>query len=144
VKVAGSGIAGMASQSLIEKTDKEAKLKVVQTVNGMDSPPQIQTIDLTKPYDPTKGMGLPPGFEGTVKKLKDGTEKVKVAGKDYDTTWASYEVTGKIAGMDAKASIKKWTTKEIPLGLAKLEMTAEIGSQKMEVLMEAAEFGNKK
>jgi hypothetical protein len=151
-KVAGNPIPGVITQSVIEKTEKEAKLKVVSSVNGMDIPGPVQTIDLTKPYDPTKG--LPPGFEGTMKKVKDGKEKLKVMGKDYETNWNAYDLDGKISGMEIKASITVWFSKDIALGVAKIEMKAEIKSPnaetaklettKLEMTMEPTEAGNKK
>ena len=42
----------------------EVKIKTTGKANGTDIPPQEVTIDLTKPYDPTKATGnLPPGAE---------------------------------------------------------------------------------
>jgi hypothetical protein len=144
----GVTIPGTMTQTVIAKTDKEATLKVASSVNGMDlpaGPPQI--VDLTKPYDPTKGM--PPGFEGTVKKTKDGKEKVKVLGKDYDSNWASYDLDGKIGAIDVKTNIKVWFSKDITLGLARLEMTTEMKGQNMEPIktettIEPSEVGAKK
>jgi hypothetical protein len=146
-KVGGLNVPGTISQTVIAKTDKEATLKVVSSVNGMEvsGPPQV--VDLTKPYDPTKG--LPPGFVCTLKKAKDGQEKLKVLGKDYDTNWTSYDLDGKVNEMDIKGNIKVWFAKEITIGLAKMEMTVDLKTLNMETTryettMEPTEVGNKK
>ncbi|HEV3438129.1 MAG TPA: hypothetical protein VG122_12265 [Gemmata sp.] len=146
VKVAGQNIAGSTTQSITAKSDKEATVKVVSSVGGMEIPAQMQTIDLTKPFDPTKaGGGLPAGVEGSVTKDKDGKEKVKVGGKEYDTTWTTYKVKAKAGGMDIKSDIKVWMSKDIVLGIVKMDMTADIADQKMEMTMEVTDFtGNKK
>lgn len=146
-KVAGNSIPGTITQTVTAKNEKDLTLKVLSSVSGMEIAGPPQTVDLTKPYDPTKG--LPPGFEGTVKKNKDGKEKVKVLGKDYDANWTSYDVEGKIGGMDIKATIKVWFSKEVILGVARVEMTAELKSPNMEVTklemtMEPTEIGTKK
>ncbi|HEV3384843.1 MAG TPA: hypothetical protein VG097_08500 [Gemmata sp.] len=146
-KVGGLNLPGMVTQTVTAKTDKEATLKVVSSINGMDLANPPQTVDLTKPYDPTKGFTT--GFEGTIKKAKDGKEKVKVNGKEYEATWTSYDLDGKMSGMDVKANIKIWLSKEVTLGVAKLEMTAEMKNQnaepmKYEITMEPSETGNKK
>jgi len=88
-KVGQIAVTGTITQTITAKTDKEATAKVTGTVtvNGtaMEIPAQEQKVDLTKPYDPTKvGGGLPAGTEAKVEKLKEGKEKVKVAGKEYD------------------------------------------------------------
>ena len=145
VKVGQSlNVTGTSTQSVTAKSDKEATIKVSGSVNGSDIPTQTQTIDLTKPYDPTKVGALPPGFEGSVKKLKDGKEKVKLGTKEYDTNWQTFEVTAKAGGMDIKANVKVWMSKDITLGVVKMEMTADVAAQKMEMTMETMETGNKK
>jgi hypothetical protein len=146
MKVAGLAIMGTTTQTVTAKTDKEATVKVTGSVNNMEIPAQTQTIDLTKPYDPTRvGGGLPQGVEANVEKGKSGQEKLKILGKEYETTWTSYKVKAKAGGMDVNADVKVWVCKDIPLGMAKMEMNAEIGQagmqQKMEMTMEVTETG---
>ena len=38
-------------------------------------------------------------------------------------------MTGKAKGIDISAKIKVWMAKEVPLGMAKMEMTAELLGQ---------------
>jgi hypothetical protein len=138
-------ITGTVTATVTAKTDKEATVKVTGKVNNIDIPAQEQKIDLTKPYDPTKvGGGLPPGVDAKIEKLKEGKEKVKVAGKEYETTWATFKMTSKAMGMDISADIKAWMAKDVPLGLAKMEMTTAVAGQTMKMTMELTESGNKK
>ena len=147
-KVAGFNVNGTITQSVTAKSDKEATIKVTGTVtfNGkdMEIPASEQTIDLTKPYDPTKGANLPGGAEAKVEKGKEGKEKLKVGGKEYDTTWTTYKVKAKAMGQDVDADMKTWMAKDVPSGMVKMTMTADIAGQKMEMTMELKETGNKK
>jgi len=144
VNVGPIAIDGTTTQSVTAKTDKEAKIKVTAAVNGMEAPAQEQTIDLTKPYDPTKvGGGLPGGTEAKVEKGKEGKEKIKAGGKEFDATWTEYKVKAKANGMDIDADIKVWTSKEVPMGMVKMTMKATVAKMDMEMTMELSEFGNK-
>lgn len=149
MKVAGFAVSGNTTQKVTAKTDKEATVQVTGSIelNGMkmDIPEQSQTIDLTKPYDPTKvGGGLPPGTDVKVVKGKEGKEKVKVGGKEYDCTWTTYTVKGNANGQDIVANVKAWMSKDVPLGMVKMEMNADVAKMKMEMSMEMTESGNKK
>jgi len=141
-KVAGQTLEGTITQTVSAKDDKEATLKVTGKLNGMDIPAQEQKIDLTKPYDPTKAA-VPPGTEAKVEKLKDGKEKVKAGGKEYDCKWETFKVTGKAMGIEMTSEVKVWQSKDLPLQVVKMEMTAEIAGMKMEMEMELSESGSK-
>jgi hypothetical protein len=113
----------------------------------MEIPATEQKIDLTKPFDPTKvggGGGLPPGTDAKIEKLKDGKEKIKIAGKEYDATWTTYKMKAKAAGQEIDADLKVWMAKDIPMGMAKMEMKASFAGQEMNMTMELTESGNKK
>jgi hypothetical protein len=151
MKVATFAIAGTTTQSVTAKSDKEATVKTTGSfeIMGMkqDIPEQTQTIDLTKPFDPTKvggGGGLPPGTDVKVEKGKEGKEKVKVGGKEYECTWTAYTVKGKANGQEITADVKAWMSKDLPLGMVKMEMTADIAKMKMEMTMELEKAGNNK
>lgn len=141
-KVAGMSLEGTITQTVSAKSDKEATLKVTGSVNGMEIPAQEQKIDLTKPFDPTTS-GLPPGTEAKMEKLKDGKEKIKAAGKEYETTWETWKVKAKANGQEIEAEGKTWTTKDLPLYMIKLEMTMEVAGMKIEIEMELKEHGHK-
>jgi uncharacterized protein YpmS len=141
-KVAGTSLEGTITQTISAKSDKEVTLKVTGSLNGAEIPAQEQKIDLTKPFDPTKSA-LPPGTEATVEKLKDGKEKIKAGGKEYETKWESYKVKAKANGMEIEAEIKAWQSKDAPLLMIKMEMTAEVAGMKVEMEMELSETGSK-
>jgi len=150
VKFAGTSLGGTSTQSVTAKTDKEATVKTTGVFefmgNKQEIPAQEQKIDLTKPFDPTKvgGGGLPPGTDVKVEKGKEGKEKIKVGDKEYDCTWTIYKVTGKANEQAITADVKAWMSKELPLAMVKMEMTADVAKMKMEMTMELTESGNKK
>ena len=151
VKFAGMALGGSTTQSVTAKSEKEATIKTTGAFefmgNKQEIPAQEQKIDLTKPYDATKfggGGGLPPGTDMKAEKGKEGKEKIKVAGKDYDCTWTMYKVTGKAGDQAITADVKAWMSKDLPLGMVKMEMTADVAKMKMEMTMELTESGNKK
>ena len=141
-KAAGQALEGTLTQTVSAKSDKEATLKVTSKLNGMDLPSQEQKIDLTKPYDPTKSA-VPPGTDAKVEKLKEGKEKIKAGGKEYDCKWETYKVTGKAMGIEMTSEVKVWQAKDMPLQLVKMEMNAEFAGMKMEITMELSESGSK-
>jgi hypothetical protein len=142
-KIAGLNIEGTVTQTIIAKDDKEATVETTGNVGGMDIPSQKQTIDLTKPFDPAKASQLPAGADVTVEKLKDGTEKLKVGGKEYDTKWETYKMKLKAMGMDLEADMKVWQASTLNIPMVKMEMSADVMGNKMEVAMEMTETGNK-
>jgi hypothetical protein len=146
MKILGQSISGSSTQSVTAKTDKEATVKTTGSFDlggqKTDIAEQEEKIDLTKPFDPTKIGNFPPGVMVKFEKLKEGKEKVKANGKEYDCTWTTYNLKGKANGQEFTGSVKAWTSKELPLGMVKVELTADLA--KMEMTMELAETGNKK
>lgn len=147
-KVAGLNVDGTITQTVTAKSDKEATLKVTGTVkfnnNEMKIPEQEQKVDLTKPFDPTAGSSLPAGADAKIEKGKSGKEKIKVGGKEYDAEWTEYKVKAKVMNQAVDADVKAWMAKDVPTGMVKMTMTADLGGQKMEMTMELKETGNKK
>ena len=150
-KVATFTISGTMTQTVTAKSDKEATVKATGKIslNGkdMDIPATEQKIDLTKPYDPTKiggPSGLPAGTDAKLEKDKEGKEKIKVGGKEYDTTWTTYKMKAKTGGIEIEVDLKVWMTKDVPMGMAKMEMKADFMGQAMNMTMELTETGNKK
>ncbi|MCS6865038.1 MAG: hypothetical protein RMJ56_13550 [Gemmataceae bacterium] len=142
----GLTLSGTVTQTVIAKTNKEVTIKITGHIefagNKMEIPAQEQTIDLTQPFDPTKG-GTIPGGDASFEKDKDGKEKIKVNGKEYDSTWVSYKVKAKIMGLELQGNMKVWTAKDV-VGILKTTMTADVADQKMTMTMELKETGNKK
>jgi hypothetical protein len=147
MKVAGQNLTGTVTMTVTDKTDKEVTVETTGKVNGMDIPAQKQKIDLTKPFDPTKvggAGGLPPGVEAKVEKGKEGKEKLKVAGKEYECVWTTFKVKAKAMGVDIDADSKVWTSKDIAMGMAKMETNMTFAGMKIEMTMELSETGSKK
>ncbi|MDY3553959.1 hypothetical protein R5W24_003073 [Gemmata sp. JC717] len=146
-KVGDLSIPGTMRQVVTEKTDKELTLKIVSAVEfggQKKENEQTQKIDLTKPFDPTKGGAVPGGGKVDIEKLKDGKEKVKIDGKEYDTSWTTYKAKMKVFGQDIESEMKVWTSKDMPLGMLKMTMTGKFAGQDMESAVELTKFGNKK
>jgi hypothetical protein len=141
-KFGGQTIEATATQTVTAKDEKEATVKMTIKANGMELPGQEVKIDLTKPYDPTK-TGIPAGADVKVEKLKDGKEKIKAGGKEYDCKWESFKVTGKAMGLEIAAEVKVWQSKDLPLQMVKMESIAELAGQKVETVMELSESGSK-
>lgn len=150
MKVAGMDATGTLTQTVAAKTDKEVTVKASGkfTLLGMDIdiPASESKVDLTKPFDPTQVNGgtLPAGTDVKVEKGKEGKEKLKVGGKEYETTWTNYTVKGKAMGQDLDSEMKAWMSKDVPMGLVKMEMTATVAGQKVTMTMEMSETGTKK
>ena len=144
-KVGGFNVEGNITQTVTAKDEKEVTVKTSGKVQGMDIPAQEQKIDLTKPFDPTKATGnLPPGADVKIERLKDGTEKVKLGEKTYDTKWETFKMKLKAQGMDFEADMKVWQAKDLAIPMVKMEMTADVMGNKMEVQMELTETGSGK
>ena len=134
VTVGPLNLEGTTTQIVTEKTDKEAKVRVTANFGGMETPPQEQTIDLTKAYDPTRIGTLPPGAKVEVKKLKSGEEVVK-AGKDkegkdreFKCTWTTYQIDAEASGQKITGEVKVWESPQVKMGLVKMEMTGKVTS----------------
>ncbi len=151
MKVAGQNVTGTLTRTVTAKSDKEATVKSTGKFSlggkDMDIPATEEKIDLTKPFDPAKlgGPGaLPAGVEATIEKGKDGKEKIKVGGKEYDCTWSTYKIKAKAMGVEVSSDAKTWLSKDIPMGLAKMESTSDALGMKIEMTLEFTESGSKK
>lgn len=148
-KVAGLNIEGTVTQTVTAKSDKEVTLKSSGKIlaMGMEVPvPEKETvIDLTKPFDPTQANGVPGAKDAPkAEKLKEGREKIKLAGKEYEAKWATYKVKAKsAAGLEFDAEMKIWLAAELPIPTLKTEMNAEVMGGNMEMTMELTEMGTK-
>ena len=143
MKVAGMDLGGTITQSVAAKSDKEVTLKVTGKINGMDVPETEQKIDITKAFDPTK-LANQTGTDVKVEKGKEGKEKIKVMGKEYESTWTSYKVKGKANGVEIDSDMKVWMAKDLPAAFGKMEMTMTVMGMKIEMTMDLSETGSKK
>lgn len=147
VRIGNKTIDGVLTQTVVEKSDKEATVAVTGNliVGGKDVPlpKQEEKFDLDKPLDPVKGAAtLPGGGEATATKVgKAEKDKIKVQGKEYDATLTTYDVVLKMMGQDIKGKMKVWTvTKDVPTGTVKMEITAEFNSQPIAMTLELKEL----
>lgn len=143
VNFGGMDLSGTSTQTVTAKSDKEVTVKTAGKMNDMDFPESEQKIDLTKPFDPTK-MAAPPGSEAKFEKLKDGTEKLKVGDKTYDTTWTTYKMTASGMGQDITGEVKVWMAKDVPFGVAKTETKVSFGGMDIKAEMTFSESGTAK
>lgn len=139
----GVNIDGTVKMTVTAKDEKEATLEVTGKVKFMGNetpiPVQKQKIDLTKAYDPTNAANVPKGTDAKVEKDGEGKEKIKVGGKEYDTTWTKMKVKTKVANMDFDSDVKVWVSKDVPLsGMVKME----VKSKQADVTMELSGSGN--
>jgi hypothetical protein len=141
-KVAGVSLDGSITQTVTAKDSKTATIETVAKLNGMEVPGQKQVIDLTKPFDPTNVGGLPTERGASVEKLDEGKEKVKVGAKEYDTRWETFKVATNAGGMALEAEIKVWQSTGLAMPIVKMEMSANVVGNKMEMTMELTETGN--
>lgn len=146
MKVAGKDVTGTVTQTVTARSDKEVTVKVTGKIADTDIPTQEQKIDLTKPFNPGQAGpgGLPPGVDLKVEKLKEGKEKIKVGGKEYESNWTTYKVKGKAMGIDIDMDSKVWVAKDVPMGVAKMDMTTSVAGMTIEMSMELTETGKKK
>jgi hypothetical protein len=133
---------GTVTQTVAEKSEKEATLKIVLTAGGADTPFPDQKVDLTKPLDPTKGFALPGFGDAKLEKLKDGKEKVKVGKKEYDAAWATYKVKVASKGVESTGDLKVWVAQDVPVRLVKMNLTITLGKNDIQAVMELTEFGS--
>lgn len=135
---------GTTTQTVTAKTDKEATVKTATKISGVESKDTEEKIDLTKPWDPTKSANLPAGAKATSKKLEDGEETVKAAGKEYKCKWETHQVTVEVMGQKMDMKMKVWQSKDFVLNMVKMEMTGDLSGQKMEMKLDLEDSGTKK
>ena len=150
-KVAAISVDGVITQQ-VTAVDP-GKAVTIGVTGRVGNPPQDipgQTeykIDLTKPFDPSLASGPPPaGTEMHVEKVKDEkprTEKVKVGMREYDARVDTYKVKVKAGGTEFDARLRAWIVPDLPVPMARMELAADVAEQRLEVLMDLQETGNK-
>ena len=121
-------LAGEFRKTVTAKSDKEVTIKTNMTLNGAESLPSEEKIDLTKPYDPTKLLGLKDS-EAKIEKVGEEKVKVKVGTKEYDCTLIKMKIKTNAGGKEYNCDYKLWTSKDAPLGgMVKLEVLGERGA----------------
>lgn len=118
------------------KDDKSVTLKMggKTTFMGMttDIPESEIKIDLTQPYE-ANPIPKDKKDDTKVEQVGEGKEKLKVGGKEYDTTWTKTKVTSKVDGKESVIESTVWISKDVPMAMVKMESKFEGGFSKMEV-----------
>ena len=144
-KLTTTGLAasdGTATRTVTAKDDKEVVIRTVVKVAGKEQSVPDEKVDLTRPFDPLSAPALP-GAAVRLERVKEGAEKVKAGGREYDTRWTTYKVTGRLNGLDVNGEVKVWLSKDVPLALVKMHTTADVAGKKLETVHELMETGGK-
>ena len=75
------------------------------------------------------------GSIATIEKLDEGKEKLKAAGKTYDTKWTKLRATTMVNEMKIVVDHKMWFCKDVPLsGLVRMDTTVSEMTMKLELI----------
>lgn len=129
-------------------TEQEVGVKLEVEVDGKIVNSRVEKIRLDQPHSirtPTKNADVT--VNGT------GHEKVKVAGKEFETTWTSETIVEFTGAWEMRQEIKIWASADAPLdGLVKTEGETTQKTEKLpgtmkrpvqKFQMELLEFGRK-
>jgi hypothetical protein len=131
-------IQGTTKMTVVAKDDKEVALEVTGTYSFMGKesavPKQIQKIDLTKDYDAISAANLKSN-NTKIDKVGEGTEKLKVGGKEFATKWTKLKSTTEVQGVTVVNEFKMWFSKDVPLGgLVRMDTGASGVNTKLELV----------
>jgi hypothetical protein len=137
-KMTGQNIEGSTKMTVVSKDDKEVTYEVAATFSFMGNkttgPVQTMKIDLTKDYDAISAANLKAN-NVQIEKLAEGKEKLKTAGKEYDTKWTQLRATSTVNGMTIVTDYKMWFCKDVPLsGLVRMNTTGSGLTTKLELV----------
>ena len=137
-KMTGKNMEGSTKMTIVSKDDKELTYEIAASFsfmgNKMVAPVQTMKIDLTKDYDAISAANLKAN-NVKIEKLDQGMEKLKVAGKEYDTKWNKLRATATVNEMTIVTEYKMWFSKDVPLsGLVRMDTTASDMTTKLELI----------
>jgi hypothetical protein len=133
-------------QTVTAVDEKEVTLRTTSVVDGKELPidKPDQKIDLTKPFTGVTAKDAPPNSSFKWEKAKDGKEKVKVGGKEYDCTWTTYKPVVTRPGSQVAGELKVWMSKDVPFVVRrtlKLQLNASV---ELAYETQLTELGSKK
>jgi hypothetical protein len=136
-KTVGTGFESKTKMTITAKDDKEVAYDIVATftANGieMSAPVQKQKIDLTKPVD-TAVAANENNKNTKIVVVGEGTEKLKIGDKEYDTKWKKLKSTTTFNNVDSVTENKMWYSKEVPLsGLVRMDTVVGTITSKLEL-----------
>ena len=137
-KMTGPNMEGKTKMTITAKDDKEVTYEVTTTYSimgkQMTNPIEKQKIDLTKSYDPIVAANLK-GKDVKFENQGEGTEKIKVGGKELDTKWTKMKTTETGNNMTVVTDYKTWFSKDVPVsGLVGMETTNSGFTTKLELI----------
>lgn len=135
-------IYGSMSQTVTARTEKDVTIETAMTINDTPTSSSCSKhkIDFAKPFEPMAQLSSPEVGTKFVK-VKTGTEKLDLAGKEYEADWTSYRVMRKNHVREYEQDLTIWRAKTLPGFYVKLEVNCLDG---MVATYELAESGRKK
>ena len=142
IKIKDQFIYGCMSQTITAKTDKDIAIETAMSINNnpCSSSRSEHKIEFAKPFDPMAQLGAP-GVGTRFVKGKTGTEKLDLAGKEYEADWTSYRVTKKNHLREYEQDLTIWRAKSVPGFYVKIEVNCLDGTV---ATYELTETGRKK
>jgi hypothetical protein len=137
-RMTGQNTEGSTNMTVVSKDPKQLTYEVAASFSFMGkkmvAPVQTMKIDLTKSYDAISAANLK-AKNITIKKLDEGKEKLKAAGKTYDTKWTKLRATTTVNDMKIVMDYKMWFCKDVPLsGLVRMDTTAHGVTTRVELI----------
>ena len=124
--------------AITAKSDEEVTYEVTSkfTAFGQETVGPVQTIkvDLTKPYDAIVAANQQQN-KTKAEKIGEGTEKLKVGGKDVEAKWTKTKYTTTVNDMTIVSEYQMWFSKDVPVsGMVKMETTTFGSTTKVELV----------
>lgn len=131
------GGGGTSKVTITAKDDAEATYEVATTyVSGRqktEAPVKTFKIDLSKPFDQNSAANLK-GDNIVYEKFDEGTEKLILGEKEYQTMWKKVRANISGNGITIRLDLKMWFAKDVPLsGLVKMETTSSGSTTTLEL-----------
>lgn len=144
IKTGGLDIRTVRVQTVTAVGDKQVSLRTVTEVNGQEMPNRRadQKIDLTKPFDPA-GESSPTSPGAKWEKVKTGTEKLKIGGKEYDCTWTVYKPVAAAPDAPVAGELKVWMSGDVPF-VVRRALALKTGTDEIVYTTDLIEFGRRK
>jgi hypothetical protein len=134
----GPSVEGSTKMTVVAKDDKELTYEITSTFSFMGNktvaPVQTMKVDLTKPYDTISAANLK-SRNVKIEKLEEGKEKLKAAGKEYDTNWTKLRSTATANGMTIVSDYQMWFCQSVALGgLVRMDTTTGAVTTRVELI----------
>ena len=146
--MSGPNVSGTTKMTITAKDDKEVTYEITSKFSAFGqetvAPVQKIKVDLSKSYDPVIAGNLKSNST-KIETLREGSEKVKVAGKEIDAKWTNQRATTTVNDMKIVTDTKMWLSKDVPVsGLVKMESTTTgVGSAGTTSTVELVNSGSK-